>query len=204
MTTDTARATPYPGYVAGRAQPATLAGLLVILTEGIFFALLFTSYFYILSGSNQWPQGGIKPEDLKIPSIETVILLSSSLPMIWAERAIGRGHIMQMRIGYKLTLFMGTAFLALLGFEYANLDLKASDNAYASLFLLIVSFHGTHVFVGLLMNIFVQVRSWLGHFDEHRHLAVQNVSWYWHFVDTVWIFIFLIVYLTPHWYGPHA
>ena len=48
------------------------------------------------------------------------------------------------------------------------------------------------------------VRSWLGHFDEHRHLAVQNVSWYWHFVDVVWIFIYLILYWTPHWYGPHA
>ena len=204
MTTDAQRATPYPGYIAGPQQPATLGVLLLILTEGIFFGLLFTSYFYLLSGSNQWPQGGIELPDLVVSSISTVLLLSSSLPMIWAEHEIRRGNTVALRVGYTMTFILGVAFLALLGYEFHSLPFKADENAYASLFYLIIAFHGTHVFVGLLMNIFVQLRAWLGHFDEHRHLAVQNVSWYWHFVDVVWIFIYLILYWTPHWYGPHA
>jgi cytochrome c oxidase subunit 3 len=62
----------------------------------------------------------------------------------------------------------------------------------------ITAFHGVHLFVGMLMSAWTQARAWAGHFTAENHLAVQNASWYWHFVDAVWIFVFAIVYVSPH------
>ncbi|HEY7802255.1 MAG TPA: heme-copper oxidase subunit III [Dehalococcoidia bacterium] len=200
MTMPEAQRTPYPAYISGTQQPATLGMLLLIMTEGIFFALLFTSYFYIRSGTNAWPQGNIEPEDLVVASINTFLLVASSLPLFFAEAAIKKGDQWGLRIGLGVSFTLGVAFLLLQLYEYQHIKFRADENAYASLFFVITGFHTVHVFVGLIMNLFVQIRAWLGHFSEKRHLAVQNASWYWHFVDAVWIFIFLIVYLSPHWY----
>lgn len=200
MTLPEARQAPLPSYVSGPLQPASLGMLLLIMTEGIFFAILFTSYFYIRSGTQAWPQGTIEPQELALPSVGTFLLLSSSFPLFLAEAAIKRGDQLGLRIGLAATFTLGVAFLGLQMYEYANAKFFADENAYASLFFVITGFHSLHVFVGLIMNLFVQVRAWLGHFNEKRHLAVQNASWYWHFVDAVWVFIFLIVYLSPHWY----
>lgn len=190
----------YPQYAEGVRTPASLGMLMLILTEGIFFALLFTSYFYVRANTNAWPQGRIEPEKLLIPSINTVLLISSSIPLFFAERAIKRGNQAGLRAGFALSFALGVVFLCLQMYEYASIKFVAEENAYASLFFVITGFHSVHVFVGLLMNAFIQLRAWLGHFTKERHLAVQNAAWYWHFVDAVWIFIFLIVYLSPHWY----
>jgi heme/copper-type cytochrome/quinol oxidase subunit 3 len=190
----------YPPYAGGVRTTASLGMLLLILTEGIFFALLFTSYFYIRANTNAWPQGRIEPQELLVPSINTFLLITSSVPLFFAERAIKRGDQGGLRIGLAVSFTLGVAFLGLQMYEYASIKYHADANAYASLFFVITGFHSVHVFVGLLMNAFVQLRAWLGHFTKERHLAVQNASWYWHFVDAVWIFIFLIVYLSPHWY----
>ncbi|MEZ4570017.1 MAG: cytochrome c oxidase subunit 3 [Thermomicrobiales bacterium] len=77
-------------------------------------------------------------------------------------------------------------------------ELALDDNAYASLFFVITGFHGLHVVVGLLMSIYLQLRVWKGHFSPRRYLAVQNVGLYWHFVDVVWLFVLLTVYITPN------
>jgi heme/copper-type cytochrome/quinol oxidase subunit 3 len=188
----------YPRYVAGTRAPASWGMLMLILTEGIFFSLLFASYWYIRTGSDTWPQGGIKAPELLIPSIGTAILLSSSIPMQWAEMSIRRGNQLALRAGLAIAFIMGVTFLAIQLNEYAHSEFKPQENAYASLFFLITAFHGAHVFLALLMNVFTQARAWTGGFDKRRHLAVQNASWYWHFVDVVWIFIFGFLYIAPH------
>ncbi|HZP58408.1 MAG TPA: cytochrome c oxidase subunit 3 [Dehalococcoidia bacterium] len=195
---DYAGTPPYPRFVSGSRAPATWGMWLVILTEGIFFALLFSSYLYLRSGATEWPQGGLKAPELLVPSILTVILLSSSIPMAWADMGIRRGNQMAVRAGFGIALTMGVIFLALQIHEYTRLEFRANTNAYASLFVVITAFHGAHLFVGILMNALTQVRAWAGHFTERRNLAVTNVALYWHFVDAVWIFIFLIVYISPH------
>lgn len=186
-----------PVHLAGLASPATWGLLLVILTEGIFFSLLFVSYFYLRNQAEAWPLGDIKPPELLVPSINTVILLSSSLPMFWAEWGIRNGKQGVLRAGLAMSFILGISFLSLQGYEYSTLEFKASENAYASIFYTIITFHATHVFAGLLLMAFTQLRAWAGHFDPERHLAVQNVAWYWHFVDAVWIFIFSFVYISP-------
>jgi len=88
-------------------------------------------------------------------------------------------------------------FLAVQLVEYAKLPFGPRTDAYGSLFYTITGFHGAHVFVGLLVIAVVEVRALLGHFAADRHLAVTNASWYWHFVDVVWLFVFTSLYLSP-------
>ncbi len=193
-----ASARPYPRYVAGTRAPATWGLFTFIATESILFSLLFSSYFYLRSSATEWPQGGIAASDLRVPAINTVILLASSVPLFWAEHSIKRGNQTGLRVGFALSFLLGAIFLALQLREYSRLPFQANANAYASLYFVITGFHGVHVFVGMLMNGMTQARAWAGHFDEKRYLGVQNASWYWHFVDVVWIFVFAIVYISPH------
>ncbi len=127
----------------------------------------------------------------------TILLLTSSVTNWWAERGIKRGNRLQLRIGLAATFVLGLAFLIVQGFEYASKSTGPSTSAYDSVFFTTTSIHGAHVALGLLMNLFVQVRAWLGHFDMERHDAVENAALYWHFVDAVWVVIFAIFYLSP-------
>ncbi|MGH2808599.1 MAG: cytochrome c oxidase subunit 3, partial [Actinomycetota bacterium] len=77
-------------------------------------------------------------------------------------------------------------------------DFTPTTNAYGSLYFTVTGFHLMHVIVGLVMNMWVQVRAWKGAYDQNRHVSVQNFTMYWHFVDVVWVFVFSTVYLSPH------
>jgi heme/copper-type cytochrome/quinol oxidase subunit 3 len=105
---------------------------------------------------------------------------------------------MRLRLGMLITLVLGIIFLVIQGIEYSKKDFALQSNAYGSLFFTITGFHGAHVFVGLLFNVVVQLRAWLGHFSAERHLAVTNAALYWHFVDVVWLVVFTSLYLVPH------
>lgn len=170
----------------------------LIVTEAALFAFLLASYFYVASQSLSWPPGEV-PE-LRLALINTAILMVSSGTMWWAERGIRRGSRTALRMGMLLTLLLGTVFLAIQGVEYGHAPFSPQSHVYGSLFFVITGFHGAHVAVGLLMNVFTQARAWLGHFDADRHLAVRNTAVYWHFVDVVWLFVFTSLYLTPRWW----
>ena len=108
-----------------------------------------------------------------------------------------RSSATQLRLGLLVTLAFGAVFLAVQGVEYARETFTPRSHAYGSLFFTITGLHGAHVLVGLLMNVVVQVRAWLGHFSRDRHLAVTNVALYWHFVDAVWLAVFASLYVAP-------
>jgi heme/copper-type cytochrome/quinol oxidase subunit 3 len=78
------------------------------------------------------------------------------------------------------------------------MEFTPRTNVYGSLFYTITGFHSAHVLVGLALSLWTQARAWTGAFDEHRHVTVQNFTMYWHFVDVVWIFVFLTIYISPH------
>ncbi|HEY0517877.1 MAG TPA: cytochrome c oxidase subunit 3 [Ilumatobacteraceae bacterium] len=191
---------------AGVRVPATRPGrplawwgvMLVIATEGTIFIALLAAYFYTRAISNEWPQGGIKPPDLMRISIFTVVLLASSLPLFWAERAIKRGDVRALRIALAMTFVMGLVFLLHQGLEFAELEFRLNDNAYASLFIVITGLHGIHLLIGLLMSLVVQAKAARGWFTAERHDTVTVFSLYWHFVDVVWLFVFSSLYLSAH------
>lgn len=189
---------PQPSTALGIQSTGYLAMVLFIASEATLFGVLISAYFYLESGTKRWPPNGISKPDLVLPIIATIILALSSLPVWWGDRAIGEGRAGQLRLGFAVTFGMGLIFLAIQAYEYTDLGFTASTDAYGSLFILITGIHFLHVVVGLLMNLFIQVRAWLGHFTAERRLAVQNASIYWHFVDVAWIVIFLSLIVSPH------
>lgn len=173
--------------------------VLFIVTEASLFASLIAGYFYLQSNASEWPPDGMPDPELLLPLIGTALLLGSSLPMWWADRSIARGDSVGLRLGLLLGFLLGAAFLGVQVFEYSRKTFDIDTNTYGSLFYTITGLHGLHVLIGLLMNLYVQVRAWLGHFTARRRLAVQNAVLYWHFVDAVWIVILATVYFSPRW-----
>lgn len=189
-----------PVDVAGERNPAYWGLWLMICTEATLFACLLFSYYYVRADQPVWPPGGIKKEDLTLPLLSTAILLTSSIPIWWGEEGIKKGNQRQLLAGLGLGFLEGLTFILLEIFEWLNKDFNMSTNVYGSLFFTITGLHGIHLLIALYMNLVVQARTWLGHFNEERHLGVQLFSLYWHFVDVVWVFVFFTVYLSPYLY----
>ncbi len=190
---------PRGATLRGDQSIAWWAMVIVILNEAVIFASLLASYFYIRFNSPVWPPTGVNRPELTLSSINTLILISSSIAMQWAVRGIARGNTGRLRLGLALAFILGAVFLGIQVFEYTRLPFRPQDHAYGSLFWGITGLHAAHVFFGLLMNAYVQVRAALGHFVEGRWQAVENVALYWHFVDVVWLFIFASLFLSPYW-----
>jgi heme/copper-type cytochrome/quinol oxidase subunit 3 len=206
-----ARAEPLePTGLAGELLPAHTEGprsfgwwgmVWLIVTETALFGSLLLSYFYLRFRSGPtWPPDGIANPDLALPLVMTAILWSSSIPVHVAERAIRRGNRRRMRIALALAWILGAAFLVLqLVVEYPGTlkEFTPRTDVYGSLFFTITGLHASHVFVGLMISLWVQVRASRGAFDEWRHTTVQVFAMYWHFVDAVWLFVLLAIYVSP-------
>lgn len=191
-----------PSVANGTESFAWWGMIWLILTESALFATLILSYWYLRFQSGpRWPPDGIDKPSLALPLIMSAILWSSSLPVHLAERGIRRGNRRALRLGLLAGWILGATFITLqLAVEYPEVlkGFTARTDAYGSLFFTLTGFHGLHVIVGLLFSAWVQVRAWRGAFDEERHVSVQNFAMYWHFVDTVWVFILLTIYLSPY------
>jgi cytochrome c oxidase subunit 3 len=187
--------------VEGGKAPGWWGMVILIFTEATLFAILLTSYFFLRFQSGPvWPPDGIRKPELTLVLIMTPILLLSSGPMHWADVSIRKGRVRWLKLGLLLTFLMGATFLTLQGFEYHTTleEFTPRTNVYGSLFFTITGFHGAHVGVGLLMNLWLQFNAWRGRFTAVDHLPVEVVALYWHFVDAVWVFILAVVYLSPH------
>jgi heme/copper-type cytochrome/quinol oxidase subunit 3 len=174
--------------------------LLLIATEAALFALLLASYFYTrFQTEGPWPPDGIADPKLGKPIVMTVLLMVSSIPAYLAERNARRGDQRGLVLALLSTLLLGSAFLALQIWEYTEkADLfTPRTNAYGSLFYTITGLHGAHVVAGLVLLLWTLAFALRGAFTAERHLAVQNVSLYWHFVHGVWLFVFVSLYLLP-------
>ena len=182
-----------PGYGVGVWGMAA-----VISTEAFIFLALLATYFFLRSSSPAWPQGGLKPPELFPAWIFSLVLIGSSIPILWGEAAIKRDRIRALQVALALSFLMGSAFLANEAWEWAHLDFSWTRNAYAASFYVITGLHGVHVLVGLLMNAQVQAKTAMGKLSARRHVSLQVFAMYWHFVDVVWIFVFSSLYLSVH------
>ena len=191
-------ARPLPSNVAGTRSPAWWGMICFIATEATLFAALVSSYFYLAAGAPVWPPDGIKPPDLFGPIIGTVLLLSSSAPMIGGERAIKRGDRRGLLLGWGIAWVLAVVFVGLQIREYTKEMFSIRTDQYGSLFFTITGLHVLHVVVALLMNLFVLLHVLRGHVTKNRHLAVETVGIYWHFVGVVWVVVFTSLYVIPH------
>jgi heme/copper-type cytochrome/quinol oxidase subunit 3 len=187
------RPTRRPGYGVGVWGMAC-----VIATESFVFLALFATYFFLRASAASWPPPGTPLPELSPTWIFSIVLLASSVPILWAEAAIKRGHVRRLQLGLVLSALMGSAFLANEGYEWAHLGFSWTQNVYASLFYVITGLHGIHLLVGLAMNAQVQAKAGMGKLSPRHHVSMQVFGLYWHFVDVVWIFVFSTVYLSVH------
>ena len=133
-----------------------------------------------------------------LPTINTALLLTSGVTLTIAHHALLAGQRAKT-IGFMwLTVLLGTVFLGVQGYEYfhayTDLNLKLSSGIYGSTFFMLTGFHGFHVFVGALMLLFITLRLQSGHFTPQRHFGFEGAAWYWHFVDVVWLGLYVVVY----------
>lgn len=133
-----------------------------------------------------------------IPAINTLILLSSGATVTWAHWGLLKNNRQQLVLGLFLTVALGIAFLLLQGYEYhhayTELGLTLGSGAYGATFFMLTGFHGFHVTLGTIMLIVILLRSMKGHFKPDHHFGFEGVAWYWHFVDVVWLLLFVLVY----------
>jgi len=133
-----------------------------------------------------------------IPAINTLILLTSGVTVTWAHWGLKKGNRNQLILGLLATVVLGFIFLGLQAYEYIHayndLNLKLTSGMYGATFFMLTGFHGLHVTLGATMLLIILLRSIKGHFTAEHHFAFEAVAWYWHFVDVVWLGLFVFVY----------
>ena len=133
-----------------------------------------------------------------IPAINTLILLSSGVTITWAHWGLKKADRTQLVLGLMATVALGFLFLGLQAYEYYEayheFNLKLTTGMYGSTFFMLTGFHGFHVALGATMLFVILIRSMKGHFTDEHHFAFEAVAWYWHFVDVVWLGLFVFVY----------
>jgi cytochrome c oxidase subunit 3 len=133
-----------------------------------------------------------------LPTINTALLLSSGVTLTIAHHALRENHRGRTIAFMWLTVLLGITFLTVQGYEYfhgyTELNLKLSSGVYGSTFYMLTGFHGFHVFVGMLMLLFITLRLQKGHFTADKHFGFEGAAWYWHFVDVVWLGLYILVY----------
>ena len=194
-----------------------------IFSEVMFFAAFFGALFYarvlsvpaLSSGENEallwqgftsaWPTAGPNAADSftpmgawGIPALNTLILLTSGATITWAHYGLLKDKRGQFKLGLLLTILLGAIFLGFQIYEYlhayGDLNLRLDSGIYGSTFYLLTGFHGLHVTIGAIMLTVMLGRALAGHFTAEHHFAFEATAWYWHFVDVVWLMLFVVVY----------
>ena len=171
--------------------------ILFIASEVMFFLAFFWAFFdaSLYPDTGVWPPAGIETFSAwDIPLINTMILLLSGCTVTWAHAALLKNDRENLIKGLAYTILLGIAFTALQIYEYDHATFKFTDGIYSSTFYLATGFHGFHVFVGTCFLIVCWFRARAGHFTPEHHFGFEAAAWYWHFVDVVWLFLFICIY----------
>jgi len=177
--------------------------LLFILSEVLFFFSFFWAFFHSrLSPSTElgaiWPPLGVQPfNPLEVPLLNTIILLSSGVSVTWSHHALLSGNHSAATTGLIVTISLGAYFTALQALEYFEATFSIADRSFGSTFFVATGFHGLHVIVGSLFLLWCATRLIRGHFSPSHHFGFEAAAWYWHFVDVVWLFLYIVIY----WWG---
>lgn len=184
---------------------------LFIASEVMFFVAFFWAFFdvslfpaeanqYLRTAYTQghWPPAGVEAiPAFDLPFMMTMILLLSGCTVTWAHHAILEGNNKDAVLGLGLSALLGFFFLCFQMYEYHHASFAFTQGAFSSTFYMATGFHGFHVFVGTVFLTICWLRAKKGHFTPQKHFGFEAAAWYWHFVDVVWLFLFVAVY----WWG---
>jgi len=185
----------------GGMDPALLGMMLFIASEVMFFAALFAAYFNARATLPVFPPEGYEDllDPMGLPLIVTAILITSSVTMQWATSRIRKGDRTGLNRAIAVTLVLGVIFLFLQLYDYYELitheDFGINSGVYGTLFYVLTGFHGAHVLGGVIGLTVILSRGLAGQFTRKHHVAVEAVHYYWHFVDVVWVVLFMTLYV---------
>jgi len=176
---------------------------LFIISEIFFFISIFWAYFHsalapTVELGNAWPPAGIDPlNPFEIPLLNTILLLSSGASVTYAHHSLIEGNRRGTLLGIIITVVLAVIFTGLQGLEYYEAPFTIADGAYGSTFFFATGFHGIHVIIGTAFIAVAFFRILSYHLTDHHHLGFEASILYWHFVDVVWLFLYISIY----WWG---
>lgn len=183
--------------------------ILFIASEVMFFVGWFWAWFdFSLFPSTLtdviggvWPPKAIDEvlDPFALPLLNTLILLCSGTTVTWAHHSLIHGDRVGLKQGLWATIALGALFTTIQAYEYAVAPFAFGGNTYSSAFYMATGFHGFHVLVGTIFLAVCLYRTYLGHFTPRQHFGFEAAAWYWHFVDVVWLFLFVVIYVWGGW-----
>ncbi len=155
------------------------------------------------AAATQWPPKGIEVIDpFGLPLLNTLILLCSGTTVTYAHHALIHGDRQGLKTGLWATILLGILFSSIQAYEYVHAPFGFKGLNYSAAFFMATGFHGFHVLVGTIFLIICLIRTYRGHFTPRQHFGFEAAAWYWHFVDVVWLFLFIAVYVWGGWGAP--
>nr|QID48499.1 cytochrome c oxidase subunit III [Bolivaritettix lativertex] len=201
---DVTRESTYQGLHTMKVAVGLRWGMILFITsEVLFFISFFWAFFNSSLAVNvelgmMWPPKGIEPfNPLNIPLLNTIILLSSGITVTWSHHSLMESNYSQAKQSLMMTVILGIYFTTMQAYEYEESQFSISDSAYGSTFFMATGFHGIHVMIGTTFLLICLIRQMFYHFSSNHHLGFEAAAWYWHFVDVVWLFLYISIY----WWG---
>nr|YP_073352.1 cytochrome c oxidase subunit III [Graptacme eborea]AAT98395.1 cytochrome c oxidase subunit III [Graptacme eborea] len=198
---DVIRESTFMGYHTKPVIKGLRLGMcLFIVSEVCFFFAFFWAYFHsslapVPEIGCTWPPVGIQPlNPFEVPLLNTAVLLASGVTITWCHHSIMAGHLKESILSLMLTSMLGLYFTLLQVNEYYEASFTIADGIYGSCFYVATGFHGLHVIIGTTFLLVCLWRLWDQHFSTGHHFGFEAAAWYWHFVDVVWLFLYISIY----------
>ncbi len=172
-----------------------LGFIIFLLSESVIFLSFFAGYIVYKTTMTDWLPSGIEGLEIREPAINTVILVSSSFVIYIAERFLHKENLWGFRFFWLLTMAMGSYFLYGQAVEWNSLEFGFTSGVFGGTFYLLTGFHGLHVLTGVLLQTIMLIRSFLPNNYAGGQFGVESTSLFWHFVDVIWIILFILIYV---------
>tara|TARA_Y100001968_G_C19445638_1_gene765238 strand:- start:2747 stop:3343 length:597 start_codon:yes stop_codon:yes gene_type:complete len=183
-----------PGHV--KHDGHNLTGFIIFLcSESIIFLAFFAGYGILKLTAPTWYPEGVNGIAIKMPLINTIVLISSSFVIYFAEQYLHKKRLWGFRLIWLLTMLMGGYFVYGQYIEWSELSFSLNSGAFGSMFYLLTGFHGLHVITGIALMGLMLIRSFIPGNYSTGEMGVESVSLFWHFVDVIWIILFMLIYL---------
>jgi cytochrome c oxidase subunit 3 len=184
--------------------------ILFIASEVMFFDAWFWAFFdrsvlrsAVVAVGGHWPPKGIEVlHHWSFPLLNTMILLCSGTTVTWAHHSLIHGDRHGLKLGLTLTILLGLLFTTIQAYEYIHAPFAFKGTIYGATVFMATGFHGFHVIVGTIFLFVCLMRARGGDFTPRQHFGFEAAAWYWHFVDVVWLFLFVSIYVWGGWGAP--